>query len=507
MRKFFQFFSLTMLTQGVLLLNQVVLLPIQIRIWGHISTANWYAMLAVATIVSVADCGLRTAGHAELIRYAHNPVDEQAKTEFQHLWAWIRILICVATVTLIGLDLGYTCLYAKTPYLWWRAALVVGVALETIVYVRVMYLDSLELYRQAEAGYLLLAAARLCLAIAALTFFHSPPKVLAWTWCLSGLFAIAQQGRLCRRTGLLCLLEPMPAGLSFRTLRIARYTTVDPASSWMRAYVPVLVLSAIAQPVAVTIYVALRALFGTARQMILQLSRYASVQYVWLKESHRAALAETQFTLCVLFAAFFASVITGIVVADNFRLASFWLVGSDPTLYGQIAITFGLASPLYAYQILQALMLRHGKVHEIARRQYLYIICLLIFSGIALLTKSVLLWLILILIAEIMISLSFMLRTPNTTTSAGVRGSLAALLSAVLGMSLWLFVRFGPFDFLRQSTTLAIAYTLAFSSLWILVVAALYLYIGHDLLSEARTLGVSALGAFFNNRPERPAND
>jgi hypothetical protein len=506
-RKFFQFFSLTMLTQGVLLLNQVVLLPIQIRIWGQISTAHWYAMLAIASIVSVADCGLRTAGHAELIRYAHNPSDEQAKTEFQHLWAWIRILICVVTITLIGLDLSYNCLYAKTPYFLWRAALVVGLALETIVYVRVMYLDSLELYRQAETGYLLLATARLCLAIAALTFFHSPPEVLAWIWCLSGLFAIAHQGTLCRRIGLLRLLEPMPPGLSFRTLRIARYTMADPVSGWMRAYVPVLVLSAIAQPVAVTIYVALRALFGTARQVILQLSRYASVQYVWLKEARQAALAETQFTLCVLFSAFFASLITGIVVADNFRLASFWLVGADPTLYAQIAITFGLVSPLYAYQIMQALLLRHGKVNEIAKRQYLYIFCLVIFAVVALLTKSVLLWLMLILIAEVTISLSFMLWTPNTTTSAGVRGSLAALASALLGMSLWLCVRFEPFDFLRQSNTSAIAYTLAFSSLWTLVIAALYLYIGHDLLSEARTLALSALGAFFNSRSEEPAND
>ena len=241
--------------------------------------------------------------------------------------------------------------------------------------------------------------------------------------------------------------------------------------------------------------------------MILQLSRYASVQYVWLKESHKAVLAETRFTLCVLFAAFFSSVITGIVVADNFRLASFWLVRSDPTLYAQIVITFGLASPLYAYQIMQALMLRHGKVHEIAKRQYLYIICLMIFAGIALLTKSVLLWLVLILTAEVTISLSFMLRTANTPTSAGVRGSLAALASALLGVSLWLLVRFEPFDFLRQSTTSAIVYTLAFSALWTLVIAALYLYIGHDLLSEAKTLAVSALGTFFNSRPEEPAND
>ena len=494
-----------MLTQVVLLLNQVVLLPIQIRIWGHVSTAHWYTMLAIATILSVSDCGLRTAGHAELIRYAHNPADQQAKTDFQHLWAWIRILICVAAVALIGLDLSYNCLYTKTPYSLWRAGLVLGVAFETILYVRLMYLDSLELYRQAEANYLLMPAARLCVAIAALTFFHAPPDVLAWIWCLSGLFGIAHQSTLCRRIGLLRLFEPIPSGLSFRTLRIARYTMADPASSWMRANVPVLVLSAIAQPVAVTIYVALRAVFGTARQVILQLSRYTSVQYVWLKQSHQAALAETQFTLCVLFAAFFASLITGVVVADNFRLASFWLVGSDPTLYWQIAITFGLASPLYAYQIMQALMLRHGRVHEIAKRQYLYIISLIIFAAVALLIKSVLLWLILILIAEVTISLLFMLRTSNTTTSAGVRGSVAALASAVLGVSLWLFVRYQPFDFLQQSSTAAYACTLAFSSLWTFVIAALYFYIGHDLLSEARTWAVSALGAFFNGRPEEPA--
>jgi hypothetical protein len=131
----------------------------------------------------------------------------------------------------------------------------------------------------------------------------------------------------------------------------------------------------------------------------------------------------------------------------------------------------------------------------------------LIFAAVALLTKSILLWLMLILIAEVTISLFFMLRTANAPTSAGVRGSLAALVSALLGLSLWLVVRFEPFDFLRQSTTAAIAYTFAFSSLWTMVIAALYLYIGHDLLSEARTFAVSALGAFLNSLPKQPAND
>ena len=216
MRKFFQFFSITILTQGVLALNQIVLLPIQIRIWGQASTAYWCATFALASIISVADLGLRTAGHLELMRYAHNPADEQAKTEFQHLWAWIRILICVATITLIALDLLYNCLYAKTSYPLWHAALTIGVALETILCARITYLDSLELYREAEAGYLLLAATRFCLTIGALIFFHSPPCTLAWIWFFAGIFAIANQSKLCRRIGLLRLFEPMPQGLRER---------------------------------------------------------------------------------------------------------------------------------------------------------------------------------------------------------------------------------------------------------------------------------------------------
>jgi hypothetical protein len=505
MRKFFQFFSLTILTQGVLLLNQIVLLPIQIRIWGHGITAHWYATLALATVTTVADLGLRTAGHAELIRYAHNPDDKQAKTEFQHLWGWIRILICVATIAVIALDLLYNCLYAKTTYPFSRAALIIGVALETLLCVRIMYLDSLEFYREAEGGYLLLAATRFCLTIGALIFFHSPPDTLAWIWCFCGIFAIAHQSKLCRRVGLLRLLEPMPPRLSLRTLAIALHTMADPASNWVRNSVPVLVLSAVAQPLAVITYVALRSVFGAVRQTIQQLSRYASVQYLSLRQSHKTSLAEVQLTLCVLFAAFFASVLTCIVIADNFRLASFWLVRSDGTLYQAFAITFGIASPFHVYQIVQGLMRRCGKVHEIARRQYLYIISLVIFAAITLLTKSVLLWLVLILVADVMISFSFMLRTAGMRTSAGVRGSLAALASAFLIAGLWLLVRFEPLDFLHRSTTSAITCTLAFLALWALVIAAVYLYIAHDLLPDARTLAGSALGALFNGRSEETA--
>jgi hypothetical protein len=507
-RKFFQFFSLTILTQGLLVLNQIALLPIQIRIWGHDSTAYWCATIALANIIGVADLGLRGAGHAELIRYARNPADGQAKTEFQHLWAWIRILICVATIALIAFDLLYNCLYAKTSYPLWHAALTIGVALETTLGVRIVYLDSLGHYREAETGYLLLAAARLCLAIAALIFFHSPAGTLAWIWFFTGIFAIAGQSKLCRRIGILGLFEPMPPGLSLRTPALARHTMAGPVSNWVRINFPVLVLSAIAQPVAVTTYVALRAVFGAVRQTIEQLSRYASVEYVSLKHSHKMSLAEIQLTLCVLFTAFLASVLTCIVIVDNSRLASLWLVSSDGTLYQAFAITFGIASPFYVYQIVRALMVREGKVREIARRQYLYIISSVIFAAITLLSKSVLLWLVLILVADVTISFSFMLRTPGTPASAGVRGFLAAMASAFLSAGLWLLVRFGPLGFLHRSTTSAITCTLAFLALWVLVIAAVYLYIAHDLLPSVRTLAASALGAPLSTATRMsPQND
>jgi hypothetical protein len=394
----------------------------------------------------------------------------------------------MVTLALISVDLIYG------GYRFWHTALIVGIALESLLTIRITYLDSLELYRQSEAGYLLLAAARFCLAIGALIFFHSPPDTLAWIWCFTGIFAIAHQSKLCRRIRLLRLFEPMPPGLSLRTLAIARHTMADPASNWVRNSVPVLVLSAVAQPVALTTYVALRSVFGAARQIIMQFSRYASVQYVSLRQSHKTELAEVHFTLCVLFTAFFASVLSCIVIADNFRLASFWLVRSDGTLYQAIAITFGLASPFYVYQIVQALMVRYGKVREIARRQYLYIISLVIFAAITLLTKSVLLWLVLILLADLTLSLSFMLRSSaNTPSSAGVRGFLAALASTLLSTGLWLLVRFGPLDFLHRSTTSAIAYTLAFSSLWILLIAAVYLYIAGRFIAECESLGAQLL--------------
>jgi hypothetical protein len=492
-RALFQFASLAFLTQGVLLLNQIVLLPIQIRVWGTETAAYWYSILAVAAVTSAADFGLRSAGHAPLICHANDPSDQEAKTEFQHLWAWIRILVSLTTLLLILSDFVYNHFYLGASYPLWRPALLTGIALETLIYIRVGYLDSQGLYREAEAGYLVLASARLILAVGALLIFHAPPSVLAWIWFLTGVFAIAQQSRLCRRLGLLLLFERVPPGLSFRTLATVRYTMADPCSTWVRLNGPVVILSIIAQPVAIITYVALRAVFGAARTTILQMSRYASVEFLSLRQSRKFEQAEIHLTMLVLLSAFFASGIAAFVVADNGRLASLLLHKLDVQVYQEIAITFGLGGAFYSYQMLQAVSRRSGEVDRVAHRQYFYMLCAGLFAIVALVMKSTLLWLILMLMADVTISLSTMLNFSRggilSLTSAGWRGCLAATASSVIILTMWLVVHFKDFGFLHDWTAASFACTIIFYLLWILLIGAVDLFLVYGLPVRKISLG------------------
>ncbi len=172
------------MTQVVLLLNQVLLLPVQIRVWGTDTTAYWISVMAVANLTSIADFGLRAAGHAELIRHTNDPEDHKSRNEFAQLWAWIRILITATTVVLLIGDFVYHHVYRGQPFALWREALIVGVALEVLLSVRIQYLDSQGYYREAEAGYLVLAAMRLFLALGALLIFKEKAglQVLGWIW-------------------------------------------------------------------------------------------------------------------------------------------------------------------------------------------------------------------------------------------------------------------------------------------------------------------------------------
>ena len=247
------------------------------------------------------------------IRFARDPNDHHAKIEFQHLWDWMRILLLSTTAVLIALDFAYHRVFQIESYPLWRPALVIGIGLETLLIVRMMYMDSLGLYTEAEGGYLLLAAGRLCLAVGGAHYFSCATGGISWIWFGAACSPSRNKAGFCRRIPILNLFSPISPGLSPKTLAIARHTMADPCSNWMRFNAPVLVLAAIAPAAAVTTYVALRAVFGAARATISQLSRYASVEYVLLTQARNFAKAEFQITLCVLLTAFAASAVSCVV--------------------------------------------------------------------------------------------------------------------------------------------------------------------------------------------------
>jgi hypothetical protein len=492
-KKLLQFFSLAALTQCVLLLNQIVLLPMQIRVWGHELTTYWYSTIAAAGIITVADLGLRYAGHGEITRHAREPNDTAAKLKFRHVWAWTRILLFSAALVLIAIDFACNRLSGGTPYLLWRPALMVGMVLETILVIRITYLDSLGFYREAEAGYLLLAGMRLALAIIGLLLLRLPPSGLAWIWLFTSVLAVALQGRLCGRLGLMRVFEAIPKDLSVKTLAVSRYTMAEPCSTWVRFYLPILVLAAIASPATVTIYLALRAVFGAARATIQQLGRYASVEYLRLKTTVLPESAESFLSAFMIFTAFCGTAFAGVVIADNLRLLGIWLIASDTVMYQQMAVLFGLSCAFYSYQIIAFIMIRTGGVAQFARRVYFYVAFSGLFAAIALVSKSLLLCLLLmVLVADVGVSMSFLsgglTKSILPPTRAGLRGLSTAILGAAFILALWFIVRHGDLSIFQTRSLLSGVGTALVLLFWIGTLALATISINVDVAKGLWTL-------------------
>ena len=482
----FKFASLALMTQGVLLLNQIVLLPIQLRVWKTEVTAGWYAILAIAAMTTISDFGLRQAGHAHLIRWVNDPNDDEARLEFTHLWAWIRIMCLATTSALIVGDYAFAYFYQHQEYPLWRTALLLGIAIEALICVRVTFLDTQGFYTEAEAGYLVLIAGRFLLSFGALLFFHAPPWVVAYLWFFTGIFALVQQSFLCRRAGRLKLFEPFPPNLQWRHAAMIRYTMSDPCSNWVRINGPVVVLSAMsAHPIAIVTYVALRAIFGAARATIQQMSRYASVEYIALRQKQMFEMAEKHLVMLMLLSAFFASGCAAFVVADNGRLASLLLKEMDLPTYQMIAITFALGNAFYAAQICVSVCRRTGEVAEIAHRQYFYIGLAAVFAAIALVVKSVLLWLVLMLIADVVLALSFVVTPPANSilrqTSSGWRTMIAAATSSALVFIMFLILYFRLFAFFTGHTVFDVLCTIAFFLAWVLLIGFVDLCLAYGM--------------------------
>ncbi len=445
--KLLQFFSVAALTQVILILSQLILLPIQIRMWGHRATAAWYSAIALATITTVVDCGLRTAGHAELVRFIGQPTTELAAGEhFQQVWGWIRVLVVVLTLALIVGDAVYTTGVKGSPYPLWKAALTFAYALETVLIIRIVYLDTLGFYRGAEASYFMFAALRLAFAVPALLLFHLEANGLAWLFLATSVVALGLQGwLLCRPIGVLGAFAPLPRKLSIRVLAVARYTLAEPCANWVRLSLPVLVISVISHPAAVTTYVALRATFGAGRTTIQQLARVASVEYLRFRGEKRSDAAESLLSSFVLAAGFFGAAVASVVIVDNMRVLGLWLTRFDRSTFQTIALSFAPSAAFYSYQIVLSLMFRVGELAWIARRHYAYVIYCAVFAGVVTQVKWLPLYLGMLVVSEVVLSCSFMLPGIKDNVAfpirAGRRGILAALAGSICVLLLWFAAR------------------------------------------------------------------
>ena len=449
MKKFLQFFSFAAMTQVILLLNQVILLPMQIRLWGTAETALWYAAIALATVTTVADCGLRTAGHVELLKLVREN-DADAAAAFRQVWMWIRLLVVLVTATLLLGDWIYGFVHQGSHGMgsWQagRALLTLAYALETVLIIRIVYLDSLGEYSRAESSYFSFAAIRLALAVPALLVLRVQPVTLCWLFLGTSVIGLSLQGSLCNIPAELHLFARGPQKLSWQTVSLLRYTMAEPCANWVRLSLPVLVIASIAPASAVTTFVALRAIYGAARTTIQQVARVASVEVLRFRAAGQKATAESLLSLFMLLAALIGAGVAGIVAVDNLRLLSLWLKHFDLLLFQNINLSFGLSGPFYSYQVLVALSFRIGQLAVLARRQYAYLLYSSAFAAVAMATRSLTAYLVLLAIAEIALSVSFMGRRyvgegKGFATWAGWKGIAGSSAGTLLVGVLWLTVR------------------------------------------------------------------
>jgi hypothetical protein len=408
MAQLFRFFSFAVLTQLILVLNQLILLPIQLRLWGVPNTAAWYAAIAVATITTFADLGLRTAGHVDLLRFVREG-DKTAGANLQQVWGWIRVLVFSLTLLLLLWSALESWMHGALAETLWKDCLILAYATETLLTVRIVYLDSLGYYSAAEATYFTFAVLRLGAAVPALLILHAQPQSLGILFLVTAVIGIALQGRLCRKAGILGLLDPLPRRLSLSVLATARYTVAEPLSNWMRISFPVLILQAISGPEVITTFVALRAAFGASRQTIQQMSRVASVEYLRLKSASRSQLATNVLGGFVQLGTFLGAAVGTLVVVDNLRILGVWLTHTDRSVFRVVLTAFAFSAPFYSYQIVVNLMFRMGRLRGVALRQYAFILYCFLFAGAAFVLHSLQTYLWLLVAAEFLLSASFLL--------------------------------------------------------------------------------------------------
>jgi hypothetical protein len=378
MRNFLRFFSLTVINQFCAVLYQIVLLPLQLRIWGHDMAAHWFVITALANLITVSDLGLRNAGHAQLLSSVRTG-DTAAALEFRQTWALTRLLMIGLTLSFMA----YQMWMEPTSFglVWIVTA---SMAIDMILVVRGVWFDTMGCFTRVEAGFLIMVISRLTLLITALILFHASPSTLAWIMLGTGFIGLIAQSYLLRSATTAASLNLLAKGfrdLRWQSLSVIRLVVAEPAVTWARMSLPVIVFATIAPSYIVTTYVALRAVFGMARQMMAVLTRYASVQYVQYIENDESK-AEHIVVRAILGSTIVGVAVSSMVIVDHCRLLHLWLGLGEGGEY-PIIISFAIGTISFSYQVVANILMRSGDVVGVAKRQYIYLLTAIIAALIA----------------------------------------------------------------------------------------------------------------------------
>ncbi|HWI80667.1 hypothetical protein [Ramlibacter sp.] len=360
--------SWTAVTQLSLALTQLLLLPLEVRLWGLETTAQWNTAIALAALLSAADFGLRGFGHASLRRGPASRAD--GGESFEPVWAIQRLL--VAGVLLLAALAAAVAMWLQiAPGGQWLLWLMIAYAVEALLSARGMYMDTLGMIARAEASYASMASSRLAAALLALAVFEASPRTLALIYAGSALGALLAQGHWLHSTSPLRLAAGGFRSMNLQTLQLLRYSIGHPLSQWCRPNLPVLVLHAISSAAMVNAFVALRAVFGLSRQAVLQLARFASVQYAVTEDAGPRRLALLRWT--------YAGVLVGTACAlavelDAGVLLSRWVPGTSAAGYQWVSLALSLSAPFFATQVLLLAYMRAGSERQAAWLQLVYVV-------------------------------------------------------------------------------------------------------------------------------------
>ena len=437
--RFLKFFSLTMATQGCLLVNQVVLLPIELRVWGTDTVAQWVVLIAIANLAGISDLGLRNAGHSQLLLSVRSG-DLAASREFKETWALARTLIMGITTVFLAYQL-----WAGASSSALLSVITISVAFDTLTMVRGAWLDTLGHFNKIEALYLGMIASRVALSLIALATFRASPAVLSFIWLLTSIGWMVAQAVLLRTPASLAFFAGNYRDLRWRSLEAVWFVVSEPAANWTRISLPLVVFAVFAPPAFITTYVAIRAIFASARQVIGQIARYTSVRYVQRLEDGKACADH------IALRAIFACTIIGVVVssaiiADHGRLLRIWLGSANVQADTFIIASFVVGAIAFGYQVIAGVMIRSGDVMGVAKRHYAYLgVCAAAALFVSIGVRSTSMYLMSLAAQEVVIAGLFVtalgnhVRRGSITAAAVACGALGLLWVAVTLDTLGLF--------------------------------------------------------------------